>query len=182
MSGNEYDDCVSMNMAEEFGDVRKDDPNMPVETGEEDWRGMMERLIDLDTRKKALQKELNELTGEIQPLKQVLEDYFVQSGIESTRILNRTVYLHQQLYAGVADDAVAAEVAEELKSLNLSEFISVGTQALSAYIRDFVRDNPDFVNDKGNVVVPLEQILASLPGKLPELLKITNKTDIKIRR
>lgn len=182
MAGNEYDDCVITNMAEEFGNVLEAAPQKPEAEEPMNWRAMMERLINLDTRKKALQKELNELSGEIQPLKQVLEDYFIESGIESTRMLNRTVYLHQQIYAGVADDAVAAEVAEELKSLNLSEFISVGTQALSAYIRDFVRDNPNFVNEKGDVIVPLEQILASLPGKLPELLKITNKTDIKIRR
>lgn len=163
-------------MAEEF----PEDNPIPQEVLT--FQAALARLIDLDTEKKRLKDRMDDIAAELANLKEFCMDQFAELGVTSMKAHGRTVYLSSMIWAGVGEGSTALQVADELKRLNLANFISINTQSLSGYTRELARDTQGMADARGNIIAEPDEILAVMPGNLPQLLKVTSKSDIKIRK
>ena len=176
-------DCPAMDIQTEFDLEREAQKAQPrPEPQPNHTRKILKRIVELDKKKKANKKESNEINEELSRLKEECKDLFIELGVDSMRTQDRTIYLNKQIYAGAADGVGKLDVVEELKRLDLSGHISFNTQSLSGYTRERAQEVPEFVNDKGDIIADVEQILAILPGRLKDLLKISEVIDIKVRK
>jgi hypothetical protein len=146
------------------------------------FQAALARLVDLDNQKRGFEKRLDEIKEEISALKEFCKDQFIDMGVNSMRAHGKTIYLHQQLWTGVGEGVQSVAVADELRRLNLAQYVTVSTQGLSGYTRELARDNPELCDERGEITADPDEILATMPGQLPELLKIANKIDIKIKK
>ncbi|MDQ5987790.1 MAG: hypothetical protein CSYNP_03536 [Syntrophus sp. SKADARSKE-3] len=148
----------------------------------ETFQAQLKLLVDLDTERKRLEKASKEIGERLKVLKDSCLEQFAIMSLKSVKAHKKTIYIQQQLWAGIGEDTDVPDLIDELRSLNLGQYAGVGTQAISGYIREHAFSNPEFLNEEGEIIADPEQILATLPSRLPQLLKITNKIDIKIRK
>lgn len=173
--------AVMMNMAEEFNGEEEKQEVAP-QLNSERIQKLLAEIVDLDTEKKSKNKRVDEINERLAVLKEQCRDLFIELGVDSLKAHGRTVYLAKQLWVGSADDVDKVAVVDELKVLGLSGHISFNTQSLSGYTRELAKDHEEFCNDRGEITASPEEILTILPGKLKNLLKVTEKIDIKIRK
>ena len=142
---------------------------------------LAKRLIELDTLADKLKIELKAAELEITAIKEVLQKQFVEDGVSSLAVDKKLIYLSSQIWAGTAENATNLQVVDALKAIGREDAISYNTQSVSGYVREIAKGYEDWVNKNNQIIATPEQILAVLPGGLSTLLKITRKTDVRVR-
>jgi hypothetical protein len=139
-------------------------------------------LIETDIEYRSFKSKMEDAKARLDVLKVACMSEFEELGIDQIKTQDRTVYVGHQIWAGNAEDVDTRRITEELHALGLDEFISYNHQSFSSYVRETVRQHPDMLDSKGDIVASPEEILAVLPGSLAQLCRVTDKMDIKIRK
>lgn len=139
-------------------------------------------LIDSDKKYKAFKADMEKEKATLDGLKVECLDEFERMGVSSMKSKGRTIFLARQFWAAAAEGAEKLKVIDELRELGLGDFVSFNTQSLSGYVRETAKQHPDLVDAKGDLIGTPEQIVAILPGNLPQLCKVTEKMELKIRK
>jgi hypothetical protein len=139
-------------------------------------------LVETDNKYRYHKKAMEEAKELLDLLKREIMAEFEYMGIDQIKTRGKTLYIAHQIWAGNADGTIGADVADELQSLGLGEFVSYNHMSFSAYVRETARQHPELINAQGEIIGTEEQILGVLPGNLPTLCRITDKADIKIRK
>lgn len=144
----------------------------------------LNRVLELQLRKRALKEELRDVDAELATLQDVVQDYFAETGVDSIKIKGHTLALRRQLWAGRDGETVtAAEFAELLRAHpQLQQYAreSCDTQGLSAYIRGIEREL-----DSDDTVISMEDLRRELDHRFPGLgssLKLTEKYDVSVTK
>ena len=144
----------------------------------------LKRFAELEQKKKERSDELDHIKKELKQLEAEIMDTFLEEGIrkftvsvktESGDTIDRTLYLHRQLWAGYQKGENGngkAALTAALEQEGLSDLVKkdFNTQSLSAYIREFDEGGED-----------PEDIKAKLPEGLQENIKISEVNQIKTR-
>jgi hypothetical protein len=143
---------------------------------------VLAELVAKTDLKADLKAQLDKAEKRLATLKERVLLYFEETSVTSMKALGKTIYLHRQIWAGREDEANPIQVVDELKSLNLGSFININAQSVSGYVRQIAKDTPGFTDKDGHLIKTTEELLNLLPGKLPTLLKITEKFDVNVRK
>lgn len=110
-------------------------------------------------------------------MESALIDNFLNEGFDKVSVDGATVYLFEQVWAKA--NGTGQMVAAALKKAKLDEFISYSSGALSGYVRELIKQRevtaPVDVNKS-------EEVLKLLPKALREVVSVTNKTSLRVRR
>lgn len=139
-------------------------------------------MIDCEARYKKADNEAKKEKATLDVLKTDLMDEFEELGVTSMNAKGKTIYVHRQIWAGVADGKEKISVVKELQDLGLADFVTFNSQALSGYVRETAKEHSDLVDAKGDLVGDPAQILAVLPGELSRLCKVSETLDLRIRK
>jgi hypothetical protein len=142
----------------------------------------LRRLVSLTKRKKILKDELTKIEVDLTACGEEAKEFFVKSGIQSMKIDDRTPYLYRQVFAGVAEGHEKKDVKEALETVGLDEYIGYNSQSLNGYIREELEKYPDFWNKQGSLIATDAQIMEALPPELAQVLKVSEKMSIKVRK
>lgn len=142
----------------------------------------LKKLVLKTKRKDELDRELKEVKADIARYAEAAMEFFIQSGIKSMRIDDRTPYLYRQVFASIAEGFCKTDVKEALEKIGLEEFIGYNTQSLNGYIREELKKDPTLWNKEGSLIATDEQIMAVLPPALAKVLRVSEKIDIKVRK
>lgn len=139
-------------------------------------------LVATEAEYKKFKAAMEDAKDRLAVLKSYAMSEFERMGIDQIKTQGRTIYVSHQIWAGNAEHASGASVADELKELGLDEFISYNHMSFSSYVRETARQHAELVNNNGEIIGSPEEILAVLPGNLANLCRITSKADISIRK
>jgi hypothetical protein len=117
--------------------------------------GRITRYAELDERRLSLMREIDSLRkaqSEMEP--QILED-MSNSGMESTRVNGRTIYIQRQLWAKYSN---AYDAVEALKEAGLEDLVSEKFNAnqLAAYIRELDAQGEPMPTEFQGIIEPNE--------------------------
>ncbi len=138
----------------------------------------------LEQKKRELEQELEDVKGRLKELEPEIMEAMLNEGIrkytvsvptENGDTVDRTLYVHRQLWAGYQRDESGNgkhRLTEALEQEGLDQLVQKGfnTQKLSAWVREF---------DEGGESP--EDIAAKLPEGLQDKIKINEVTQIKTR-
>lgn len=138
----------------------------------------------LEQQKRELEQELDDIKGRLKEMEPEIMEAMLNEGIskftvsvptESGDTVDRTLYVHRQLWAGYQkreDGNGKTALTEALEEEGLSDLVKkdFNTQSLSAYIREY---------DEGGETP--EDIKAKLPESLQDKVKISEVNKVKTR-
>lgn len=106
----------------------------------------LHKIKGMVERKRALERELKQLVVEIARLEEVVLNQFIDSGVDAIKVDGSTLYLHKQVWAGVAEGYTKEQAVDELKEVGLGDYVheTFNVNSLSAYYREAVRETDDF--------------------------------------
>lgn len=138
--------------------------------------GQIRLFVALADRKDALETELKQIKAQMAAMKPSLSEQMLESGMQSTNIDGRTVYLQRQLWASF-------KPPEDQEDIGVNAFLeaklgwlvkaTVNSQTLSAY----VREQAEF-----NDAQDMEDVIASLPEQIRPFVKVSEVFDIRARK
>lgn len=111
----------------------------PPKPGDLDMKAL--RLFtSLEKTKKGLESELKSTKDELSRLESQLLPQFEAGGMQNATVNGRVVYVHSQLWAGVAEGHTREELVEALKDHGMGDMVkeNFNTQTLSAWLREKV--------------------------------------------
>ena len=123
--------------------------------------------------KKQANIEIKNAQNIIDALQESLVDDFMDKEIISMKIYGKNIYFHKQAYAKVKpqDPECSTALPEDkqlalktLRTLGLDEYITIGTMALSGYIRSLEKDGE------------------SMPDELAKVISFEPKTSLRVRK
>lgn len=145
-----------------------------------DANKLLALCIDLSSKEKAAKKVLKEISDQLKSVKEQVKDLFIDLGVKSMKT-TKTVYLNRQIWAGTAEGVSNYDVTKALEVLSLENHITYNHQLLSAYVREIIKEHPEWYGEDGEVIAEPEDIIAALPEPLNKLLKVTEIIDIRIK-
>jgi|WetSurMetagenome_2_1015567.scaffolds.fasta_scaffold03374_8 hypothetical protein len=97
----------------------------------------------LSKKKRELDFELDQVKEKLSILEPQILDSMAESGMDKITIDGMTLFIHSQLWAGVADGFTKPEAVAGLKAAGLSDLLeeTYNTNKLSAYFRELKKDN-----------------------------------------
>lgn len=130
-----------MDMTSEFSEVEPDDG----------FKALASEWAALDERSKMLKAEIDAHKERMAQIEPVLLEHMADMGMESMRLLGRTVYIQTQLWAATPDKSAAVEALKESGYGNLvSE--TFNANSLSAVIREFDREGKELPPEWSGVI------------------------------
>jgi len=144
-----------------------------------DEKVLLERYLELDAEVKASDAKTTKLKEERDELKKLVFSLFEKMGVRSLKSGNKSIYLLRQIWAGPKDTPY--DVVQALEEIGMDNIVNFNSTSLASYVREIARAN-GLVNDDGNIVAEEEAILAVLPPQLKNVLKITEKIDVRVRK
>lgn len=142
----------------------------------------VQQLVSAHKRKKGLEAELKEVGQEIAALSEVCLNRFIEEGTQSMRVDGRTVYLYRQIFPSIADGYSRQDVKHALETLGLDDLISYNSASLGSYVRELVNAVPDFFNNEGSLVATEAQIMEAFPDPIKDILRVSEKIDIRVKK
>lgn len=144
----------------------------------------IKRLAELQQKKKDLEDYLEVLKRDMKELEAEVMQAFLDEGLqkftvtiktESGDTVDRTLYLHRQIWAGYHQNETGdgkAQLTQSLEHEGLSDLVrkDFNTQKLSAWLREYDEDNDD-----------PDTIRAKLPESIQDKIKISEVYQIKSR-
>lgn len=143
----------------------------------------LKAFLDLNRKKRELQERLDEVQGQLTKLEQELLSEFEQAGVEKLTVDGATVYIHTQLWAGVAKSGdVATEedkrrAMEALRASGLDDYVyeTFNTNSLSAYVREQLAQAPLEIR------MDPARWHEALPEPLHGAITITERQSLRVR-
>lgn len=120
---------------------------------------------DLSKEKRKVEAELDRIKNRMAEIEPLLLDMWAESGLDRMTVDGVTMFIHTQLWAGVADGFTREQAVGGLKAAGLGDFVTenYNSNSLSAYFREQVKQSD------------IEAI------ELPEGIKVTEKFSIRTR-
>ena len=146
-----------------------------------DVGALLAKCIQLDLDKKEAKKKFEDLDAQLDSVKEKIKDVYINMGVSSMKSGKKNVYISKQLWGGVEEGIDKKQLADVLADMNMADFITIGSQKLSSYIREQAKEHPEFLNSEGDITASPEEIIAALPEPLNTMFKATEKIDIRIR-
>jgi hypothetical protein len=148
----------------------------------EDASTVLAECIRLDTEKKAAKKVLDDIEERLANIKERVKDLFISMGVKSIKSGGRNVYLSKQIWAGINADVEKDALANVLIEADMKDYITCNSTKLSSYVREIVQEHPEFLNSDGDIIASPEEIAAALPGALAQMVRVSEKIDIRIKK
>lgn len=148
----------------------------------EDVSSVLAECIRLDTEKKAAKKVLDDIEERLANIKERVKDLFIGMGVKSIKSGGRNVYLSKQIWAGINADVEKDALANVLIEADMKDYITCNSTKLSSYVREIVQEHPEFLNSDGDIIASPEEIAAALPGALAQMVRVSEKIDIRIKK
>ncbi len=125
---------------------------------------LIQSMKNMIERKRELEQELKRLNVEIAETEKLALDQFTDAGVDSIKINGSTLYLHRQLWVGVAEGFTKEQASKQLKEVGLGDYVqeSFNINSLSAYYREATRESDDV--------------------HIPEALKLDERYSIRMRK
>lgn len=109
----------------------------------------LQRFAELSEQKTELNAELNKVKAELKGLNDQVMEYFVDAGIQSTKLASgRSVFLYSQWRPRMREGVSGQELAIELRAADMGEFTTANWSSLGAEVRDMPTD------DEGTPILP----------------------------
>ncbi len=126
---------------------------------------LMVEYAEHKTRRKVLEKELDDVKAHIRNMEDRLIDHFIESGMTSIKLHGFTLYMTTQLWVKYKGGKTKEDIIEYLDSIGLSAMAPRGTNSstLSAFAREQKK------NDE------------PLPENWEQFFEDSIKTNIKVR-
>jgi hypothetical protein len=140
---------------------------------------LLEKYLELDAEVKASDAKTTKLKEERDELKKLVFSLFEKMGVRSLKSGSKSIYLLRQIWAGPKD--TPHEVVLALEAIGLDNIVNFNSTSLASYVREIAREH-GMVNDDGNIIADEEAILAVLPPQLKNVLKISEKIDVRVRK
>jgi len=137
-------------------------------------------LVRLDNNRRVLEAELDETMKRIAEEKEKVASFFEKSGIGNISTEDRTIYLDRQIWAGVGTESKEL-FSKTLINIGMGNYLTANHQSLSGWVRDFAREH-GLADKNGKITASIEEILAALPEQVREVVKVTEKIDVRIRK
>ena len=121
-------------------------------------------FLALKARKTLLERQLESVKEDIAIREKLLQDGFIEDGLDHVSMDGQTAYLHEQLWASLQGDRTEAHNA--LRGAGLAHLVhdNVNSNTLSAYVRELTE------NDE------------PIPKRLKPFVKVTKKFSVRVRR
>ena len=115
-------------------------------------------------------------------VKERVKELFADLGVSSIKAEGRNVYLSKQIWAGISPDVERDALAGALIDAGMKDYITCNSTKLSSFVREIVQEHPEFLNSNGEIIASPEEIAAVLPGSLAQMVRVSEKIDIRIRK
>lgn len=126
-----------------------------VSPGETTFGDLMEAATEfgkLKIEEKYLDNQLTILKGKIKQVEPTLLGFMEKGCVNTLKLdIGLTIYLHRQIWGGIAEGATKEQLVAQLKAHTASEFLiaeNYNAQQLGAWVREFPR------NDEGEPIIP----------------------------
>ena len=126
----------------------------------------VQRFAELQQEKRELKDQISDVDQELKDLERHILDHFAESGVQSMKTDQGTVYMRRDLYAsldGDRGDAMEALVSEGLEDFIKTDF---NLNQISAYVRELDREQE-------TIGAP------ALPPTLSQHFKVTEKFSLR---
>ena len=143
---------------------------------------LLAQCVEFDARRKALKRELEELESELSKIKESVKDIFIEMGVTSMKALNKTVYIHRDIRAGILPETDRGALADALTASDMADYITCNASKLSAYVKEVARAHPECLDAEGNIVADPEVIVKFLPEPFNTMFRVSDTLDIRIRK
>ena len=120
------------------------------------------QFAELEVRKRALEKELKEVTDKMSSLERPAMDFMAENQIDKIALHGLTFSPRRRIYAAPAEGYTKGDVANALIASGLGDYVSndYNSNSLSGYVASFARESDE-------VLTP-----ADIRDQLPEQLKV----------
>ena len=143
---------------------------------------LLAEVIRLDAEKKAAKKVLDGIEERLNQVKESVKELFADLGVSSIKAEGHNVYLSKQIWAGISPDVERDALAGALIDSGMKDYITCNSTKLSSFVREIVQEHPEFLNSNGEIIASPEEIAAVLPGSLAQMVRVSEKIDIRIRK
>jgi hypothetical protein len=143
---------------------------------------LLAECIELNDKLKAAKKVVDDIDEKLSLVKERVKDLFIEMGVKSMKSGKQNVYLSKQIWAGIAVETPKDELANALVSADMQDYITCNSQKLSSYVREIALEHPEFYNSDGDMIASTEEIVAVLPEPFNNMIKVSEKIDIRIRK
>lgn len=119
----------------------------------------------LSRKKRKVEAELDRIKTRLAEIEPVLLDIWAASGLNRITVDGVSMFIHSQLWAGIAEGYTREQAVDGLKAAGLGDFVTenYNSNSLSAFFREQVKND---INE--------------IPA-LPEGIKLTEKFSIRTR-
>lgn len=120
---------------------------------------------ELSKEKRKIEADLERIKNRLAEIEPMLLDMWAEAGLNKITVDGVSMFIHTQLWAGVADGATREDAVNGLKAAGLGDFVTenYNSNSLSAYFREQAKNGD------------MEAI------ELPEGIKLTEKFSIRTR-
>lgn len=143
---------------------------------------LLTQCIEVNDQLKEAKKVVEDLEEKMAALKEQVKTLFIEIGVKSLKIGKVNVYLSKQLWAGIVPEVSKEKLADALLAAKMEDYISCNAQKLSSYVREISQEHPEFFSKDGTLIATTDQIAAVLPEPFNEMVRVTEKVDIRIRK
>ena len=135
----------------------------------------VKQYVNLHARKTKLEAELASVKEKMNELEPFVLEQFEKAGIQNMKVGDWKPYVHSQIWASI--DKSRPGVMEILKANGLGDLVNetVNSQSLSAFVREQIK----LFEDADSKTLD-EIIREALPQELAEVLKVSEKTSLRV--
>jgi len=140
----------------------------------------LKEFVALEKEKAGIKARLKVIESRLGQLDESITKQFVEDGVQSMRIDDRTVYLHRDIYASPKEGEGRPAVVEALKACDLSQYIKedYNANSLTAFVREMVREAEEQARLENRV---LDDPAAAVPAGLASKLNISTVFSVSSR-
>jgi hypothetical protein len=143
----------------------------------------LKQFLTLTAKKKAAKKDLEEIDAQLEKLDGELTKMFEQDGVNSMNVDGKTVYVHNQKWAGVlkegkdATDEERARALQALRDAGMDDYIteSFNSKTLSSFVKEVLESAPL------EIQTDPKRWYEVLPPSFAGAIKVTEETSIRVR-
>lgn len=156
--------------------------SVSVESSVANASEMLAECIELNERLKETKRILEGIEEKLTASKERVKNLFVDMGVKSMKSGKSNVYLSKQIWAGINTEVHKDQLADALIKSNMEDYITCNSQKLSSYVREIALEHSEFYNSDGDMIATPEEIIAVLPEPFNEMIRVSEKIDIRIRK
>lgn len=139
---------------------------------------VVSKVVELDAERKRLKSLLADVDAKLANAKAEAMPFYEQTGINSMKTNDKNVYLLRNIHVVMGENRINA--VEELMKLGMKHFVTINHQSFKAYVSELAREHGLTDHKEKKIIGTCEEIRDCLPGKLGNLLNITESFDLRV--